>query len=202
MLLRRSLASLTSIQQDDLVHLFELFILKRDAKRTLGQAVSDHGAAAVRKIFILNADQERWLRNRDFDHRWTYQRECEIAAMAPGLIPSSWIVPLYRQWLRWRSYGTTSNGRKLAFQRCTSEELFRALEVDAVTATGPEVRRAWMRCALKFHPDKNQHLTPVELTKCKARFLLVQDAYGELRKPGSVSAHREACMHRPSNEED
>lgn len=181
----------------------ELFRIKRKAKRILGQAVSDYGGAdAVRAKFDLTEDQERWLANEDYDHQWTYERRCEVARAVPGLLPSSWVLPLYRQWLRWDGEEGAKSRKSASSKRCTSEQLFDALEVDAGTATLVTVRHARLVCLLKYHPDHLRHLSEAEQREGLARFLSVQDAWEELRKPGSVAAHREACAHRPSDEED
>ena len=132
----------------------ELYRIKRKAKRILGQAVSDYGGAdAVRAKFDLTEDQERWLANEDCDHQWTYERRCEVARAVPGLLPASWVLPLYRQWLRWDGEEGAKSRKSASSKRCTSEQLFDALEVDAGTATLVTVRHARLVCLLKYHPD-------------------------------------------------
>ena len=95
MLLRSTLSSLTTKQQEVLVELFELFIAKREEKAALFAAVQEYGIEGVLEEFELNEDQLRWHRHRDWGHQMTRERAAEIANdkwLPPGLISSDWIA--------------------------------------------------------------------------------------------------------------
>jgi DnaJ like chaperone protein len=58
---------------------------------------------------------------------------------------------------------------------------YTVLEVDQ-SATDAEVKKAYRRLALKFHPDKVRDMGEAYAKQAEARFLEVQDAYEHLKK--------------------
>jgi DnaJ like chaperone protein len=55
------------------------------------------------------------------------------------------------------------------------------LEIDQ-SASDAEVKKAYRRLALKFHPDKVRDMGEAYAKQAEARFLDVQDAYEHLKK--------------------
>ncbi|MBM71982.1 MAG: molecular chaperone DjlA [Crocinitomicaceae bacterium] len=58
---------------------------------------------------------------------------------------------------------------------------FKVLEIDK-TATDSEVKKAYRRLAVKFHPDKIGNLGKGPQMKAKERFLQIQEAYEQIKK--------------------
>ena len=58
---------------------------------------------------------------------------------------------------------------------------YTVLEVDQ-SASDAEVKKAYRRLALKFHPDKVRDMGEAYAKQAEARFLEVQDAYEHLKK--------------------
>jgi DnaJ like chaperone protein len=58
---------------------------------------------------------------------------------------------------------------------------YKILEVD-VNATDDEVKKAFRRMAVKYHPDKVIDLGEAAQKNAKEKFQLVQDAYDNIRK--------------------
>ena len=58
---------------------------------------------------------------------------------------------------------------------------YTVLEVDQ-SASDAEVKKAYRRLALKFHPDKVRDMGEAYAKQAEVRFLEVQDAYGHLKK--------------------
>lgn len=203
MLLRSTLSSLTTKQQEVLVELFELFIAKREEKAALFAAVQEYGIEGVLEEFELSENQLRWYRHKDWDHQMTRKRAAEIAndKRLPGLIAIDWIAPLFRQWLRWRDSGRPS-ARSKSELGAKSGALFAVLAVDPTTATISSVRRAWISAVLRCHPDKTGHLESAEQEARERQFRAVQEAWEELRKPGSVDKHCKVCANSPSYDAD
>lgn len=52
------------------------------------------------------------------------------------------------------------------------------------TASPEEIRRAWRRLALQWHPDRTQRLSPSEREAAQTRFRAIHDAYRHLNSPG------------------
>ena len=58
---------------------------------------------------------------------------------------------------------------------------FKVLEIDK-TATDSEVKKAYRRLAVKFHPDKIGNLGKGPQMKAKERFIQIQEAYEQIKK--------------------
>ena len=58
---------------------------------------------------------------------------------------------------------------------------FKVLEINK-TATDSEVKKAYRRLAVKFHPDKIGNLGKGPQKKAKERFLQIQEAYEQIKK--------------------
>ena len=59
--------------------------------------------------------------------------------------------------------------------------LYEVLGVELFCSDGDELKRAYRRAALQWHPDKHAGATAEEMEKVRERFLEVQEAYRVLR---------------------
>ena len=195
---RRSFRSLSGAQQRDYVNVFEGFIAKKEAKEVLGQAVKEHGGAeAVRNLFVLDANHERWLLANDFTHHWNPQRTAYAASEVAGDLGPAWVIPMYRDWLRWRASKGTR--RKKTAAASASDKHFFVLELDYESAELTDVSKSRRRLLLQCHPDKTQHLSLAEREERALQFTAVHEAWEALQHPASLKLHRETCAQQPSN---
>ncbi len=63
---------------------------------------------------------------------------------------------------------------------------YKILEIP-VTATDEEVKKAYRRMAVKYHPDKVADLGEAAQRSAKEKFLVVQEAYENIRKKRGFS---------------
>lgn len=62
-----------------------------------------------------------------------------------------------------------------------SFDSYKVLEIDK-SATNDEVKKAYRKMAIKFHPDKVQHLGEEHVVGAKVKFQKVQEAYQNIKK--------------------
>ena len=63
---------------------------------------------------------------------------------------------------------------------------YKVLEIEQ-TATDDEVKKAYRKMAVKFHPDKVAHLGEEYQEQAKGKFQKVNQAYEELKKIRNIS---------------
>jgi len=99
--------SLSPGQQVALARAFESFIWKKARKDALAERlrVLAMSGSEVDQA-TLDADEQRWyaavMRGMALVHHWTEPHRNEVASLVR--CPIILIIPLYRQWLDWRTY--------------------------------------------------------------------------------------------------
>lgn len=81
-----------------------------------------------------------------------------------------------------REYQAKIKKAKVALKRSKRKDLYAILGVDQ-TATEAEIKSAYRKSALKFHPDKQSSKSDAEKAEAEASFKAVNEAYEILSNP-------------------
>lgn len=149
----------------------------RDAVRTLGDILKQH---------IPIQDVSRQIRhNMDYDSRVQLTHLLFAVAAADGHVSSIEVDTIK---MIAGAMGISPNDWTSIKAMFVTDQhwAYKILEVDP-NASNEEIKKAYRKMAVKFHPDKVAHLGEEYQTQAKEKFQKVNQAYEELKKQKNLN---------------